>query len=83
MSEEIKERVIKGKDKELSPADLKKKSLETALAKIEKAYVAASSMGAQPYDILPQYTTLWVQAIVYFLLATYTYARMLRREPSH
>ena len=48
-----------------------------------QAYVAASSMGAQPYDILPQYTTLWVQAIVYFLLATYTYARMLRREPSH
>lgn len=48
-----------------------------------QAYVAASSMGAQPYDILPQYTTLWVQAIVYFLLATYTYAHMLRREPSH
>ena len=48
-----------------------------------QAYVAASSMGAQPYDILPQYTTLWVQAIVYFLLATYAYARMLRKAQSH
>ncbi|MBF1068119.1 MAG: DNA recombination/repair protein RecA, partial [Porphyromonadaceae bacterium] len=50
MSEEIKERVIKGKDKELSPADLKKKSLETALAKIEKAYGKGTviNMAARP-----------------------------------
>ena len=58
MSEEIKERVIKGKDKELSPADLKKKSLETALAKIEKAYGKGTviNMAARPtteVDVIP------------------------------
>lgn len=45
-----------------------------------QAFVALNSMGAELSDILPQYTTLWGQAILYFLLASYCYARMLRRE---
>ena len=44
-----------------------------------QAFVAVSSMGARLPDILPQYITLWVQALVYFLLTSWTYSRLLRR----
>ena len=36
--------------------------------------------GAQLSDILPQYITLWVQALVYFLITSFAYARVLRRS---
>ena len=45
-----------------------------------QAFVAVSSMGAQLSDILPQYLTLWVQALVYFLITSFAYARVLRRS---
>ena len=45
-----------------------------------QAFVAVSSMGAQLSDILPQYITLWVQALVYFLITSFAYARVLRRS---
>lgn len=55
---EAKERTIKGKDKDLSPEEMKLKSLETALAKIEKAYGKGTviNMAAKPateVDVIP------------------------------
>ena len=44
-----------------------------------QAFVAVSSMGARLPDILPQYITLWGQALVYFLLTSWAYSRLLRR----
>ena len=44
-----------------------------------QAFVAVSSMGARLPDILPQYVTLWIQALVYFLLTSWAYSRLLRR----
>ena len=45
-----------------------------------QAFVSVSSMGAQLPDILPQYFTLWVQALVYFLITSLVYSRLLRRS---
>lgn len=43
-----------------------------------QAFVSISSMGASLRDVLPQYLTLWAQALGYFLIASFTYARLLR-----
>ena len=45
-----------------------------------QAFISINSMGAQIHEVLPQYTALWIQALVYFLLASLTYAYMLRRQ---
>ena len=45
-----------------------------------QAFVSVSSMGAQLPDILPQYFTLWAQALVYFLITSLVYSRLLRRS---
>lgn len=45
-----------------------------------QAFVAISSMGARLDELMPYWVTLWVQAICYFLLASWTYARLLRHE---
>ena len=36
-------------------------------------YVQLNSMGANLADIMPQYITLWVQVVVYFLLSVWVY----------
>lgn len=46
------------------------------------AFVAINSMGANVQDIMPQYIALWVQALCYLLLASVTYARLLKRQES-
>ena len=45
-----------------------------------QAFISINSMGAQIHEVLPQYTALWIQALVYFLLASLTYAYMLRHQ---
>ena len=45
-----------------------------------QAFISINSMGAQIHEVLPQYAALWIQALVYFLLASLTYAYMLRRQ---
>ena len=45
-----------------------------------QAFISINSMGAQIHEVLPQYTALWIQALVYFLLASLTYAYMLKRQ---
>ena len=45
-----------------------------------QAFISINSMGAQIHEVLPQYTALWIQALVYFLLASLTYTYMLRRQ---
>jgi len=37
-------------------------------------------MGASLRDVLPQYLTLWAQALGYFLITSFTYARLVRRS---
>ena len=41
------------------------------------AFVQLNSMGANMADIRPEYITLWIQVIVYFLLSIWVYKRKL------
>lgn len=44
------------------------------------AFVSINSMGATLHDTIPQYVALWIQALVYFVLASVCYAYMIRRQ---
>ena len=44
-----------------------------------QAFVAINSMGASLHEILPQYLTLWIQALVYLALCV-IYQRYLLRK---
>lgn len=46
------------------------------------AFVKLNSMGADMSDIKPEYITLWIQAICYFLLSTWVYKKKIGSEKS-
>ena len=39
------------------------------------AFVKLNSMGADMADIKPEYITLWIQVVVYFILSVWVYKR--------
>lgn len=39
------------------------------------AFVKLNSMGASMADIRPEYITLWIQAVIYFILSAWVYKR--------
>lgn len=48
-----------------------------------RAYIRLNSMGADFYDILPEYRILWIQAIVYFALALCVYRFQIYEARKH
>lgn len=46
------------------------------------AFVKLNSMGATMSDIKPEYITLWIQSIVYFVLSVWVYRKKLSSEKS-
>lgn len=43
------------------------------------AFVKINSMGASMHEIEPEYITLWIQCIIYFILACLTYRHNIRK----
>lgn len=44
------------------------------------AFVKVNSMGASLSDIRVEYITLWIQVVVYFVLAVFSYMQLVRRR---
>ena len=43
------------------------------------AFVQLNSMGASMADIRPEYITLWIQVLVYFILSIWVYQKSFRK----
>ena len=48
-----------------------------------RAYIRLNSMGADFYDIMPEYRILWIQAIVYFALTLCVYRFQIYKARKH
>ena len=44
------------------------------------AFVQLNSMGASMADIRPEYITLWIQVLVYFILSIWVYQKKLQKS---
>lgn len=45
------------------------------------AFVKLNSMGASMADIRPEYITLWIQVLIYFIISIWVYKKKLESDP--
>ena len=45
------------------------------------AFVKLNSMGASMADIRPEYITLWIQVLIYFIVSIWVYKKKLKSDP--